>query len=94
MNLYFKVSKKTFTNNLTKQNQSSWENEEVPGLMLRKGKRTVNKLFEHYFWQERLKFYDKMDLSIRRESQYVPYNRRKSAFIFRKFSAFVVVVII
>ena len=26
---------------------------------------TVHKLYEHYFWQNWLKFYDKMDLSIR-----------------------------
>ena len=25
----------------------------------------MHKLFEHYFWQNLLKFYDKMDLSIR-----------------------------
>ena len=58
---------KNFTDNLPKQNKSSGGNVHVPGLIYKERSvlLTVHKLFEHFFFQNWLKFYYKMDLSIR-----------------------------
>ena len=63
----FKTILPTIHQNKTKMLWGKWAWKWKWILIIRKCKfsKTVRNLFEHYFWQNWLKFYDKMDLSSR-----------------------------